>query len=355
LFVKRLTYLFKSNKIFSDMKNKFIVAVLLFAVAASTFMYGVFSFDAKREVDPQGSISYYAYKAKIDDTYYTSVQAAIDAAENNDTVEIIRSHALSTSLQVSRPLKIVAPSGTSVVLTRTTAYTGSMIEVLSGGVLTLGADSGVGTLTLNGENKQLASGDALVKSANSLTLKNGIVLQNNYPNNKALAVSVSSGSFTMNGGSITGNKSNAMSGAASIVLSQNVTASITGGSISVPTTANAEVAISVAQGATLSVSGGAIGAQTGASAIKVVGISTSKSTLNISESANVQGIDATQTNINITGGAVAGQIAVSDNTTLTISGGTHSKHCNSNQHSPNKINSKHFGWFGWTNCIEWQQ
>jgi hypothetical protein len=128
-------------------------------------------------------------------------------------------------------------SGRTVRVSRGPGYTGKLFTVPSGGSLVLGGgrNRGRGTLVLDGESA--ATADPLIEViGGSLTLNSGAELRNNdRPGANGGGVAVDGGTFTMTGGTVSGNKANNGGG---VHVTGGGAFTMTGGTISGNTASN---------------------------------------------------------------------------------------------------------------------
>lgn len=145
--------------------------------------------------------------AKIGDNGYATLEDAIEAAANGDTIELLADVTLAASTTISHSITIQPAEGKTVTIHRG-AFQPAMFKVTKA-TLTLN-----GNLTLDGAKSDGSAsygsivlcekGTAAVPSA--LIMNEGVTLQNNTHSNSLYGGAVSlngAASFTMNGGTIT--------------------------------------------------------------------------------------------------------------------------------------------------------
>jgi hypothetical protein len=162
-----------------------------------------------------------AHKAQWNGKKYTTLKAAVDAVSGSGTLEApeeiallrdirIGSTAAACTVSTGKHIKII-PTGASRNINRTANGFGSLITVASGASLTL---EGAGGYTLifdggKGSVPALTANRALITVTGTLVVNAGVTLRNNNNTTTATSgggVNVSgSGTFTMNGGEISGN------------------------------------------------------------------------------------------------------------------------------------------------------
>jgi hypothetical protein len=173
---------------------------------------------------------------------YATLADAIDAATEGtlaepDVITILQSISDSAKtgtingivISGGRHIKLVPNSDSNKTIKRWSGYDGSLFTVESGSSLTL-EGSGGKTLAIDGQN--LSALSALVTVDGTLTLKDGASLQNNDsssgPDAVGGGVTVDTGTFNVEGGTISGNTG----GAAGAVFANNGTFNMSGGTIS---------------------------------------------------------------------------------------------------------------------------
>jgi hypothetical protein len=160
--------------------------------------------------------------AMIPVSSWTELQNAAQGSAGPHLIALTKSFpAESGTISIGRPLTISAVPGARALITRTAPS--DPLFTVSGGDLTLGHPSG-GTLVLDGGaiwdddnhtgNSGIPATSPLVQvSAGSLTLSRGAELCRNHNTGSGGAVYVdSAGTFTMTGGSISGNKADSDGG-----------------------------------------------------------------------------------------------------------------------------------------------
>jgi len=115
------------------------------------------------------------------------------------------SYTADSTVTINRPIILLADGSTTI--TRGSGFIAELLIVDSGGALTLGSTKGA-ALTISG-GQITANNSFLIRIQNNgnLTMNNGVRLIDNYRGSSGLgsAVWVAAGTFTMNGGEISGN------------------------------------------------------------------------------------------------------------------------------------------------------
>lgn len=149
-------------------------------------------------------------------TNYDSLAGAVEAAEQGDTITLLKSTSVTEDMKVNAPIVV----SSAVTLTDSGAHTMSYGDGLKsamfqvkGGSLTL-----AGNLTLTGALPEAKVADSLISTekGTALTLNNGVTLKNHTctSSSKGGAVTVAAGAtLTINGASITGNRTAGSGGA----------------------------------------------------------------------------------------------------------------------------------------------
>jgi hypothetical protein len=162
-------------------------------------------------------VSIVSYAASRGTTLYTSLQDAIDAAPvgsagSPDQIILLKSITLpegaETTYTISKHIRLVSGgSGTNTITRKNTFTNGSLFTVNSGASLTL--DGSPNALVIDGNNV-LATAALITVNGGTLNMYDGVTLCNNRNTNTATihgggARVVNGGSFTMSGGTISGN------------------------------------------------------------------------------------------------------------------------------------------------------
>jgi hypothetical protein len=198
--------------------------------------------------------------------YYTSLQAAIDdssgSAASPDVITLLMDITITNDYGSGQAAAAcIVIDGKHVKLVGNAAHTitrgvnglGSLIQVRNGSLVLDGSqplsiDGGsTGIITANGSLIHIESG--------TLTMGAGVTLQNN-DNSVTGTVHVSDGTFTMTGGSISGNK--AAAGGGVYMVDNGSTFTMTGGSISGNKAAAGGGVHMVGNGSTFTMTGGSI-------------------------------------------------------------------------------------------------
>ncbi|WP_409969218.1 S-layer homology domain-containing protein [Bengtsoniella intestinalis] len=209
----------------------------------------VFSSDKSGyEVIEDGSSTYtysinVAPVAQVNNTKYTTVQAAIDAANgedetNVDTVTLLTDVSITETITVTDADGVILDlAGFDIDGSGITDATKASVITVNGGALTLtdsADDEGIisgGTGTTVDETT--IGGGVYVWNGGSFTMSGGIIGDNSATN--GAGVYVASGTFTMTGGVIGGsaaNKNTATANGGGVYVNSGVTATLSGGEIS---------------------------------------------------------------------------------------------------------------------------
>ena len=186
-----------------------------FAIATNTDAYGTAATAVSVKTDIV-QVVFGDYEARVGTRYYDTLEEALNAAQNNDTVTLIRDVTLGKNLTVNKTLTL-----TGHTILRSTAY-GDALFTVKGGTLTLtnitvdgGArwsetsqDSVLGRGTTN--NGISARQPMLVVSGGEVVLSDGATLQNNSNNSNNYgqsggAARVTGGKLRIAGGMIRDN------------------------------------------------------------------------------------------------------------------------------------------------------
>lgn len=97
-----------------------------------------------------------ACDARIGSAYYGTVAQAVEAAEENDTIEVLRDTTLDTTITIDKKVTITNAVGSSVALTRGAGLTDAIFNVTSEGGLTV-VCTGANTITLDGTQVEATS------------------------------------------------------------------------------------------------------------------------------------------------------------------------------------------------------
>jgi hypothetical protein len=146
--------------------------------------------------------------------YYETLAAAIAATpENSHTAITIYDHILITEriiIPANKQITLTVSPMIIITLNRDSAYTGAFFEVTGSASLTLSAPV-AGELILDGMGGAVTARESLVyvNADGNFTLKSGAVLRNNMFDRDGVlggGAVCNQGTFTMEGGKITGNK-----------------------------------------------------------------------------------------------------------------------------------------------------
>jgi len=154
---------------------------------------------------PQNGLT--AFAATREATDFTTLQSAISSASDGDTIEIKAPIVLTATLTISKSLTFTASD--SYNLTRGSGFTSGSMFNINGSGKTVTFQN----ITIDG-NDVAADAAGIAVNAGELIFNDGAVLLkcNNIGLSSGGGVSVGSGTFIMNGGSITNNSSNSGGG-----------------------------------------------------------------------------------------------------------------------------------------------
>jgi predicted outer membrane repeat protein len=201
--------------------------------------------------------------------YYTSIHEAVTdsngaSSTSQDTITVLTSREISETVTIPRGkhVRVVPKTGSTVTLTRASIFTGNLFVVENGGSLTLaGAGSdGSDKLVIDGGSIPNTAGALVYLSDGTFTMNAGVTLQNNKrTDSSGGGVCMVGGTFTMSGGTISGNEAGNGGGVyvADADSTFNMIGGTIGGSAANKNTATNGGGVYVASG-TFILSGGAI-------------------------------------------------------------------------------------------------
>lgn len=160
--------------------------------------------------------------AQIGTTVYGTLAEALEAAKDNDTIEVLRDTTIDATLTIDKKVTVTNVTGASVTLTRAGSLTDAMFAVTSSGSLTI-ACTGEDTITVDGSqveatssmivnegtfelgaNAGLINGNIAEGSGGALANTGTAVLTGNVSGNVATSggaiYNYSRGNITINGG-----------------------------------------------------------------------------------------------------------------------------------------------------------
>lgn len=148
-------------------------------------------------------------------TSSTLADAVSAIGANTGTIKVTQNITLTATLNITGNITMVS-DGTDVTIKRSSTLTDSpMVEVKGGATLTLGTETPMSnTLTFDGNRAEISAKAPIAVVCGNLTMNKNVILQNNLNTATALmdisssggAVGVDeTGTFAMNGGSITNN------------------------------------------------------------------------------------------------------------------------------------------------------
>lgn len=113
--------------------------------------------------------------AQIGTTAYGTLAEAVEAAKDNDTIEVLRDTTIDATLTIDKKLTITNVAGSSVTLTRADSLMDAMFNITSEGNLTITC-TGEDTITVDGNQVEATS--AMIVNAGSFTLGENAGLMN---------------------------------------------------------------------------------------------------------------------------------------------------------------------------------
>ena len=115
--------------------------------------------------------------ARIGTTYYNTVAEAMEAAVDNDTIEVLRDTTVDTAMSVDKNVTLTNATGSTVTLTRAENLTGAMFTVTSEGNLTI-AGAGEHTITVDGDKENVTATESMIVNDGTFTLGDNASLIN---------------------------------------------------------------------------------------------------------------------------------------------------------------------------------
>lgn len=242
--------------------------------------------------------------------YYSSFPAARDAARNNDgwTIKLLQDASVESSLEIVLPwtwtidlagntlstdsFYIASGNGTHSLTIKdsSTAKSGKLTGIGTTAAINVGGNC---VLTLESGTIEHTSGTAVALKDNK-NKKSAQLIMNDGAVNGTTAVTASSGTVTINGGEVTGTNST-VDGEAAILVNDNVTLTIKGGSV---TNANGNAISINGVSSQFTMSGGTVNGRT-------------------------KGVDMSGGSAEISSGTIEGGTAINTvGSSITISGGT---------------------------------
>ncbi len=141
--------------------------------------------------------------ARIGTSYYNTVAEAVEAAVDNDTVEVLRDTTVDTAMTIDKNITIANAIGSTATLTRAESLTGAMFTVTSKGNLTI-ASAGANTITVDGNNANVTATDSMIVNAGTFTLGKNASLINGGNEDLKFGGALSSTGTAILGGNISG-------------------------------------------------------------------------------------------------------------------------------------------------------
>lgn len=222
--------------------------------STSTFLDSQLDNNVSFKVTSFSNFAMYAYELVcevLDDKgtsqgYYSSFPAARDAARNNDgwTIKLLQDASVESSLEIVLPwtwtidlagntlstdsFYIASGNGTHSLTIKdsSTAKSGKLTGIGTTAAINVGGNC---VLTLESGTIEHTSGTAVALKDNK-NKKSAQLIMNGGAVNGTTAVTASSGTVTINGGEVTGTNST-VDGEAAILVNDNVTLTIKGGSV----------------------------------------------------------------------------------------------------------------------------
>ncbi|MCD8046260.1 MAG: hypothetical protein LUE90_06455 [Clostridiales bacterium] len=145
------------------------------------------------------------YVAQIGTTKYETLAAAVAAASNGDTIEIIASFALGETVTIPPGLDItITDDGSYRMIYRSTSFTDIMFKVYGSLTLTSTGDDDSPKLVLDGNRDSATAGSnsrlARVYSGGSVISEAGVVIQNHQVTDRSAVFDANGGVVTITGG-----------------------------------------------------------------------------------------------------------------------------------------------------------
>ncbi|MDR1231272.1 MAG: hypothetical protein LBK61_07710 [Spirochaetaceae bacterium] len=241
--------------------------------------------------------------------YYEKLEEAFAKVDTGSaTITVLNDVTLSGEIAVKGTVTLVAADGKAKRVKRGSSFQGSLFTVGTDASLTLGAGDSLG-LALDGDGGNITATAPLVAvSGGTLAMGNGVALRNNMrqsnDNNDACGILVNnSGTFTMAGGEISGNKMSSHWGGG-VLVDGSSTFTMSGGTVS-DNEAGSGGGVVVRGGSTFEMTGGAI--------------SNNKAIDGVGGGVSVGGSNSQFT---MKGGAISGNTAVTNGSGVYVGDGT---------------------------------
>ncbi|MBE6506374.1 MAG: hypothetical protein E7Z72_00400 [Methanocorpusculum parvum] len=145
-------------------------------------------------------------EAKIGDTYYSTLQGTIAAAEPGKTITLLNDVILDETLTISAGKEITLDLNGND-LSYAVSNTGASAIINNKGTLTI---TGKGTISFVAENPDMQAIPAYatntITNTGTLTIGEDVIVTNGSDGGASYAVDVQSGTFTLDGGTLIGNR-----------------------------------------------------------------------------------------------------------------------------------------------------
>jgi len=141
--------------------------------------------------------------ARIGTSYYNTVAEAVEAAVDNDTVEVLRDTTVDTAMTIDKNITIANAIGSTVTLTRAENLTGAIFTVTKEGSLTI-AGAGTHTITVDGDKENMTATESMIVNDGTFTLGENASLINGGNEDLKFGGALSSTGTAILGGNISG-------------------------------------------------------------------------------------------------------------------------------------------------------
>lgn len=115
--------------------------------------------------------------ARIDTLYFSDFSHAVEVAEDNETVELLKNATVNETLALDRDVTVTTVEGTDVTLTRGAELTEAMFTVADTGSLTITGTENY-TITVDGNKDNVTATDSMIVNAGTFTLGTNAGLTN---------------------------------------------------------------------------------------------------------------------------------------------------------------------------------
>ena len=145
-------------------------------------------------------------EAKIEDTYYATLENAIEAAESGKTITLLNNVILDETLTISAGKEITLDLNRND-LSYAVSNTGASAIINNKGTLTI---TGEGTISFVAEKPDMQDipsyATNTITNTGTLTIEEGVTVTNGSDGGASYAVDVQSGTFTLDGGTLIGDR-----------------------------------------------------------------------------------------------------------------------------------------------------